>query len=237
VNRPGNYYVTPNTPLATVIEMAGGFTSRAYVYGTKFFRNSVRAQQRESFREAVDQMETVLTTAPLSQDRSAIDASERQAQLAAGRAFIQRLRATEPDGRLVLDLTPYATSLPGNLLLENNDRIIVPPRVDTVGVFGAVYRPASFLINRGGKPRRVRDYVEQAGGPIRAADKANVFVVRANGEVLTKRRGALSAHVLPGDVIFVPIKTRSYSLLAKLRDITQILFQLGLSAAAVAAIQ
>ena len=41
----------------------------------------------------------------------------------------------------------------------------------------------------------------------------------------------------PGDVIFVPVKTQSYSLLAKLRDISQIVFQLGLSAAAVAAIQ
>lgn len=236
VSRPGNYYVAPNTPLSTVIEMAGGLTSRAYVYGTVFSRESVRAQQRESYREAVNQLETVLVSAPLTQDRT-IDAGERQTQLAAARAFLDKLRQTEPDGRLVLDLTPGTTALPGHLLVENNDHIIVPPRVDTVGVFGAVYRPASFLLGNGGGRRKIGDYVEQAGGTIRAADRGNIFVVHANGEVVTKRRGALSASALPGDVVFVPIKTQSSSLLAKIRDISTIIFQLGLSAAAVAAIQ
>jgi hypothetical protein len=88
-----------------------------------------------------------------------------------------------------------------------------------------------------GKARRVRDYVEQAGGTIRAGDRGNIFVVHANGEVMTKRRGALSSRPLPGDVVFVPVKSQSSSLLAKLRDIATILFQFGISAAAVAALQ
>jgi protein involved in polysaccharide export with SLBB domain len=235
VNRPGNYYVAPNTPLATVLEMAGGLTPRAFVYGTRLSRESVRAQQREGFHEAVRQMEIALAAAPLTQDRT-IDAGERQNQLASVRSFLDKLRQAEPDGRLVLDLAPTTTALPGNILLENNDQIVVPPRVDTVGVFGAVYRPASFLLGLG-EPKRVRDYVEHAGGTMRAADRSNIFVVHANGEVVTKRRGALSARVLPGDVIFVPVKTQSSSLLAKIRDISQIIFQLGLSAAAIAAIK
>lgn len=234
VNRPGNYYVAPNTPLSTVLEMAGGLTSRAFVYGTKLSRESVRAQQRESFRDAVNQMEIVLAAAPLTQDRS-IDAGDRQTQLASVRAFLDKLRKAEPDGRLVLNIAPDTNALPGNLVLENNDRIVVPPRVDTVGVFGAVYRPASFMID-GGKPRKIGDYVEQAGGTLRAADRGAIFVVRANGEVVTKRRGALSDRALPGDIVFVPVKTQSSSLLAKIKDITQIVFQLGITAAAVAAI-
>ena len=234
VSRPGIYYVAPNTPLSTVLEMAGGTTRRAYIYGTRFYRESVRAQQRQSYLDALDQMEQVLATAPLTQDRT-VDAGERQNQLASVRAFLDKLRDAEPDGRLVIDLAPSTTALPGDLLLENNDRIVVPPRVDTVGVFGAVYRPASFMLGRA-KPKRVRDYIEMAGGTIRAADRGAVFVVRANGEVLSKRRGALSARVLPGDVVFVPVKTQSSSLLAKIRDLATIVFQLGLSAATVAAI-
>lgn len=234
VNRPGNYFVAPNTPLSTVLEQAGGLTARAFVYGTRFSRESVRAQQRESFQEAIEQLETTLAAAPLTGDRT-IDAGERAAQIAAARATLDRLRQAEPDGRVVLDLPVTASLLPGDLPLENNDRIVIPPRATTVGVFGAVYRPASFLLGPG-EPPRVRDFVERAGGPLRAADRGSIFVVRANGAVLTRRRGALSARVLPGDVVFVPVKTQSSSLLAKIRDISTIIFQLGVSAAALAAI-
>ncbi len=234
VNKPGNYYVAPNTPLSEVIAMAGGLTPRAYVYGTRFSRESVRAQQRRSFLEAVDQMEVTLAAAPLNGDRL-IDAAERQTQITAARSFLDKLRQKEPDGRMVIDLSPGDQMLPGDLPVENSDRIVIPPRVNTIGVFGAVYRPASFLL--GDKPLRVRDYVEQAGGTIRGADRGNIFVVRANGSVLTKRRGGLNARVLPGDTVFVPIRTQSSSVLAKIRDISQIIFQLGISAAALAAIR
>ena len=235
VNKPGNYYVAPNTPIEDVVRLAGGLTPRAYVYGTRFSRESVRAQQRRSFLEAIDQMELTLAAAPLTGDRL-IDAAERQTQLTAARAFLDQLRRKEPDGRLVIDIAPADQALPGGLLLENNDRIVIPPRVATVGVFGAVYRPASFLLPSS-KDDRVKDYLDRAGGPIRGGDRGNIFVVRANGSVLTKRRGALNAHVLPGDAVFVPVRTQSSSLLAKIRDMTQIVFQLGIGAAAIAAIK
>jgi protein involved in polysaccharide export with SLBB domain len=234
VNRPGNYFVPPGTPLSAVIDMAGGLTARAFVFGTEFTRESVRAQQRKSFLEAIDQMETVLAAAPLNGDHT-IDAGERQTQLNAVQTFLDKLRKREPDGRLVLDLTPAMRSLPGDILLENNDRIVIPPQVNTIGVFGAVYRPASFLLDSSQKPR-VRDFVERAGGPIRGADRTNIFVVRANGSVLTTKRGALGAQVVAGDTVFVPVKTQSSSLFAKIRDISATLFQFGVTAAAISAV-
>jgi protein involved in polysaccharide export with SLBB domain len=99
-------------------------------------------------------------------------------------------------------------------------------------VFGAVYRPASFLIGQDGE--RIRDYVARAGGPIRAADRGQIFVVRANGDVLTRKAGALDARALPGDLVFMPVRTQGNSLLAKLRDISTIAFQFGITAAALA---
>jgi protein involved in polysaccharide export with SLBB domain len=104
-----------------------------------------------------------------------------------------------------------------------------------VGVFGAVYRPASFNLGDRG-PLRVKEYVDRAGGPLRSADKGEIFVVRANGDVLPRRRGAINARVLPGDVIFVPVKTQTNAFWARFKDITQTLFQLGLSAATVVAV-
>lgn len=232
VNKPGNYYVPANTTLGEVMEKAGGISTRGYVYGAKVERSSVRRQQREAFAEAIQQLQISLAAAPLTGNQ-ALDPGERAAQIAGARAVLDRLREAQPDGRVVLDLPPSATALPADLVLENNDRILIPARATTVGVFGAVYRPASFLFNEANPPR-VKEYIERAGGPLRAADKGGLFVVRANGSVLSRRNGALSARVLPGDVIFVPVKTQSTSLWARIQQITGIIAQLGFSAAALA---
>lgn len=233
VNAPGNYFVAPNTPLSEVLAKAGGLTPDAFVFGTRLERQSVRLQQRASFREAVDQLETSLLASPLT--GSDVGNNDRAGQLAAAKAALEKLRKAEPDGRVVIGTDYAAPVLPESLALENNDRILIPPRPVTVGVFGAVYRPASFLIGTG-RPERIRDYIERAGGKQRAADAGGIIVVRANGDVLSRKRGALSAIALPGDVVFVPIKTQSSSLLAKIRDISAIIFQIGLSAAAFVAI-
>lgn len=234
VNRPGNYYVQPNTSLSAVLALAGGTTSRAYLFGTNFQRVSVRIQQRESFNEAINQFETSLAAAPLVNDPS-LNATTGGSQVAAAKAVLERLRQTEPDGRVVIDSAPGSASLPTNMVLENNDRIYIPPVPTTVGVFGAVYRPASFLL-QGGKPRNVEGYLNMAGGIMRAGDKGQIFVVRANGAVISKRRGALGAAVLPGDVIFVPVKTEASSFWTRLQQISTIFFQLGISTAAFVAV-
>lgn len=234
VDKPGNYVVAPTTSLDQVVALAGGFTRRAYVFGTNLRRLSVRAQQREGFQEAIRQLETSIAAAPLTAG-SVLSAEQSGQQIAAGRAVLERLRQEEPDGRLVLPVRPDGTNLPTALALENNDTIYIPPRPVTVGVFGAVYHPASFLLDEA-RPQRVRDYIDQAGGTLRAADKRDIFVVHANGAVISKRAGALSERILPGDVIFVPTKTQNVSLLQKIAQVTSILFSTGLSVAALAAL-
>jgi polysaccharide biosynthesis/export protein len=230
VDRPGSYYLPANTRLEEVLAKAGGLTPRAFVFGTRLERVSVRRQQRESFNDAIAQLEISLAAAPLTSNQLG-DASERATQVAAANAVLDKMRQTEPDGRVVLDISPAATALPGDFILENNDRIVVPPRPTTVGVFGAVYRPASFAIDMGA-PLSVEAYLDRAGGALKSGARNEIFVVRANGEVLSKSNGALKAKVLPGDVIFVPVKTQSSSFWTRLRDISAIIFQLGLGAAA-----
>lgn len=234
VANPGNYYVAPNTPLQAVVERAGGLTSRAFVFGTEFKRQSIMVQQKRGFDDALDLFELALATAPLTSD-SSIDRGQAEAQLQGARATLAKLREAEPDGRLVLEVEPAARSLPGDLLLENGDRLVIPPRPTSIGVFGAVYRPASFQLDEA-KPRRIRDFVEKAGGTIRAADRGDIFVVRANGSVLTRAEGALNAQALPGDVVFVPVRTQSRDIIAKIAQLSSILFQFGLAAATVSAI-
>lgn len=230
VERPGNYYLPANTPLSTLLEKAGGVTPQAFLFGTRYERVSVRRQQRRSFAEAIQQLEVSLAAAPLTSGLNS-NSADRNAQFAAAQAVLEKLRQAEPDGRIVLDLAPGAATLPTSFLLENNDHIFIPPRPTTVGVFGAVYRPASFIVEDG-KTMAVKRYLELAGGPLRAGDRGQVFVVRANGSVLSQRDGALSAKALPGDVIFVPVRSQSSSLWTKIRELSTIVFQLGLSTAA-----
>jgi protein involved in polysaccharide export with SLBB domain len=230
VNTPGSYYVPADTTLSDVISKAGGLSSRAFVFGTRFQRTSVRKQQRVGVDEAINQLEFSLAASPLSADQS-INTGERTAQLAGAHAVVDKLRTIEPDGRMVLDISPTANTLSGDFVLENNDSIIIPSRPSTVGVFGAVYQPASFLMDAS-HPMSVSSYIERAGGTVRYADTKSIFVVHANGAVVSSNHGATKGNVIPGDVIFVPIKTQSSSVWAKIQQISSILFQFGFSAAA-----
>jgi len=73
-------------------------------------------------------------------------------------------------------------SLPNDLVLENDDRVYVPPRPTTVGVFGAVYQAGSFVFD---SSKTLNDYLRLAGGPERLAESSDIFVVRANGSVIS----------------------------------------------------
>lgn len=231
VGKPGIYYVPPNSTLDQIIARAGGLTSGAFVYGTRLTRQSVKQQQQVSYREAIQQLELSLSAAPLTSDTT-LSLADRQAQIAGARAVLEQLKKAEPDGRIVMPIGIADAVLPGPVRMENNDELYIPARPTTVGVFGAVYRPASFLISNS-RDYRIKDYVDLAGGTIRAADKGDIFVVRANGEVLSRKRGAMNAPANPGDVVFVPVRTQGSTFWSKFKDVVQTLFQLSLSAATV----
>jgi len=224
VARPGRYYFQPGTRLDRLVAEAGGLTPQAFPYAAVITRESVKLQQKESYDRAVDDAEFLLTAQPAT----SINRSQliQPANLELVRSIVTQLRAREPSGRLVFDLPVTAAALPGELVLENNDSIYVPPQPVTVGVFGAVPSPASFAY-RGG--RSIRDYVRQAGGVQKLGDDDEIFVVRANGTVVS--RGAMGRRALPGDLIFVPIDADRGEFWARLRDITSTLFS-GVAAAA-----
>jgi protein involved in polysaccharide export with SLBB domain len=239
VQRPGEYVLPPQSSVADAVAAAGGLTASAYVFGTEFNRESVRITQQENYERALRDLETEMTRAATTTRASTADeAAAQQARSSNVTRLVERLRAIRPNGRIVLQLPPESRDLP-NLALEDGDRIYVPPRSTTVGVFGSVFNGGSYLYNDG---RSVEDYLRLAGGPTRGADSGSTFVIRANGTVVSGRQvnsGWFGGDSLqgvaaqPGDTIFVPEEVNKTTLVQNLKDWTQILSQFGLGIAAI----
>ncbi|MEN6643660.1 MAG: SLBB domain-containing protein [Armatimonadia bacterium] len=88
----------------------------------------------------------------------------------------------------------------GNLELEPGDNVVVPRRVNTVTVLGAVPRSGAVPYVGG---ERARLYITEAGGYREDAASERMVVVHQNGSAAPIK---LSAEIEPGDIIVVPTK-------------------------------
>lgn len=241
VQRPGEFLMRPDSTLQDAIQRAGGLSSGAFIYGSQFTRESVRATQQENYERALRDLETDFARAASSQRITSTDqVAQTQLQTAGTARLIERLRALQPSGRVVLQLTPDSADLP-SLVLEDGDRLYIPPKPTTVGVFGSVFNTGSYLYGDG---RTLEDYLRLAGGPTKGADRASIFVVRSNGQVISGRQrggdswwggnsriGEVKAE--PGDTVFVPEETDKTTFIQSAKDWTQILYQFGIGIAAI----
>jgi polysaccharide biosynthesis/export protein len=242
VVRPGEYVLPPASTVADALAAAGGLTPAAYPFGTEFSRESVRQTQQQNYDRALRDLETELARASTSQ-RAAIAPDEAAAQSArenSNQRLLNALRQLRPSGRIVLQLLPDSRDLPP-LALEDGDRLFVPPRPTTVGVFGSVFNGGSYLYNDG---RTLGDYLGLAGGPTRGADESSTFVIRANGSVVSSQqkgnwvtRGSAlgGTRAEPGDTVFVPEELNKTTFIQNAKDWTQILYQFGLGIAGIVA--
>ena len=146
----------------------------------------------------------------------------------------------QPTGRIVLELGEDSTlaNIP-EIPLEDGDRLVIPYRPAMVSVFGTVYNEAAFLH----KPdKTVADYVAQAGGTRKEADRRSMYVLRADGSVISNQGGFFSsslngARLMPGDAIVVPEDLTRTTWMKDLKDWSQIFYQFGLGAAAIKVIR
>lgn len=237
VRRPGEFVLPPASTLLDALLAAGGLTEEAYLYGSEFNRQSVREQQQLNYERALRDLETDFTRSNSTQRiASAEDSAASSERNAAAARLIARLRLVKPTGRVVLQLMPGGSTLPA-LVLEDGDTLYVPPRPVTVGVFGSVFNPGSYLYD---SPRTVEDYLRLAGGPTRGADKGSAFMVRADGTVISGLQSSswfgigesfYKQQVQPGDTIFSPEEINKTTLTQGFKDWTQILYQFGLGVA------
>jgi protein involved in polysaccharide export with SLBB domain len=240
VLRPGEYVLPARTSIRDALNAAGGMTPSAYVFGTEFSRETVRLTQQENYERALRDLELEFAKSSTTLRTNTADEAAAQTQRAAGTTrLIERLRSLKPSGRVVLQLPPDARELP-DLALEDGDRLYIPALPTTVGVFGSVFNAGSFLWS---DKRNMDDYLRLAGGPTKGADEASVFVIRANGSVVSnlQSKGWLSTRssefvglvAQPGDTIFVPEDISRVTFVQGAKDWTQILYQFGIGIAAI----
>jgi protein involved in polysaccharide export with SLBB domain len=247
VNRPGVYQVASGEGLAQLIQKAGGMTQDAYLFGAGFFREEVRKNQQENLTKLLRRIESESSGA-LAQAAQSVGASSDpgvvQAKIAAlqqaQKQSIERARSLKPEGRISLGLPADGLLTLGNLpaiRLSQGDKFHVPTRPDFVYIFGSVNTESALIFKEG---LTVADYIHLAGSGM-GADKNGVILMRADGSAVTNqslwRNEVLNTKVMPGDTIVMPEKLDRESgwsvLVRNTKDFTQILYQLGLGAAAI----
>jgi protein involved in polysaccharide export with SLBB domain len=238
VVRPGEYVLAPSSTIADALAAAGGMTPAAYPYGTEFTRESVRVTQQQNYDRALRDLETDLARTSATQRSTTGDEAAAQAGRDTSNArLVASLRALRPSGRVILQLPPDGRELP-SLMLEDGDRLRIPSRPTSVGVFGSVFNGGSYLFSDG---RGLDEYLALAGGPTRGADASSTFVIRANGSVVSNQQRSSwfgggsfgSVRAEPGDTIFVPEELNKTTFVQAAKDWTQILYQFGLGIAGI----
>lgn len=244
VAAPGIYQIESGETLPQLLAREGGATRNAYLYGTEFTRESVRKQQQENLDTVIRKLESQLQAELGKQLANTQTQSDAKSQMfvTQQKQQLDRMKTFKSNGRVSLELPPAdltLTALPA-LPLEDGDAIYIPSRPGFVTVVGEVYNENAIIYRAGST---VGDALKTAGATDNA-DLDNAFVLRADGSVNAARDnsglfslgGFDNIQLMAGDTVVVPAKldreTSWTKLVTGLKDWTQILYQLGLGAAA-----
>jgi len=249
---PGIYTFSEGERISSVIERAGGLTEESYPFGATFLRESVKEIQRARQEEYISRLEQETLTISAFAQQTALDSGEAaivQRALTTQQELIEKLRAAEPTGRMVIDisealLTPSAAS---DVELRPGDQLIIGKRPASVNIIGEVYNPNALLFEKG---MDVDYYLSLVGGLTDNADRKQGYIIKADGSVISKRQekllgliswdgknqrwrfggGFYSTVLDPGDTIIIPRKITTIGWLKNIQNTTSVIYQLAVSA-------
>ncbi|MBI5015046.1 MAG: SLBB domain-containing protein [Deltaproteobacteria bacterium] len=241
---PGVYAARKGERLSSILRRAGGFTQDAFLTGAVFTRVSVQKRQQELIDRTVEQLEEEVARTAAKAQAEALDRDDIEAQrqvFEARRALLARLKQVRAQGRVILRLAEpgQIEGTENDLLIEDGDKLEVPQPPEVINVVCRVYHPTGVTFNR---TRNTLDYfLDKVGGPTEDADRAHIFVVRADGSLLAREQqqgtswffrgdSFLRTPLAPGDSIVVPEKLTVTRVMKDVKDITQILYQIAVTA-------
>ncbi|MBR0041751.1 MAG: SLBB domain-containing protein, partial [Bacteroides sp.] len=173
-----------NERLSDVVSRAGGVTPDAYVKGARL----VRQMNEEERRRQADVLR--MARSGEEKDSISIEKLDMGTTYAVG---IDLEKALENPG------SDY------DLVLREGDQLYIPEYVNTVKISGSVMYPNTVLYKDG---KKLKHYVNLAGGYGADAKKSKAYVIYMNGTVakLSKYKSSL---IQPGCEIVIPSKPES----------------------------
>jgi protein involved in polysaccharide export with SLBB domain len=235
---PGEYTFSRGERLSSIIERAGGFTSVADINAAIFTREKLKEREEQELKRLRQKLNGELSSENLSDASKGEKPDPRQQALK--EELMSELNNVEATGRLVIPLQSILEGDADDVMLEAGDNLIIPQFRQEVSVVGEVQRPTSYFFD---KRLNYKDYIEQSGGLLQTANKKGIYIVKASGQVVVpggKFLGASrkSTKIEAGDTIVVPLDTdeRPVKGIKLLAEVSQILYQLSLGAAAISSL-
>jgi polysaccharide export outer membrane protein len=235
VRFPGRYPIHRGETLRSVIDRAGGFTPLAFPQGSVFTRVELQEREQEQLDRLAERLQSDL--AALALQATAANQGQAGQALAVGQSLLTQVKTTRGVGRLVINLSDMMESKSDSedLALRDGDRLIIPKIKQEVTVIGEVQNTTSHFY----RPELSRDdYIGLSGGLTRKADRGRIYIVRADGSVVSnensgwfRRSGQVA--MKPGDTIVAPLDTERMPALPLWQAVTGILYNLAIAAAAV----
>jgi len=187
VRFPGQYSLTDkNETLWSLLSRAGGFTPKAFPTGTVFRRHEIVADlNRKNIPGVIE------ASRPLVADSNGIFQPVETFRL-----------QPESMDRIIIDMSRLIASngAQGDFILQAGDYLHVPETPSGISVLGEVGANGTIRFESG---KKVKYYVDHAGGFTRRADKKQIRLVKANGRVYSSDN-ILRKSIELGDVVVVP---------------------------------
>ncbi len=195
----------------------------------QLFRESVKKRQKELLEISLQSLQSSVLTARSATNEEA-KLREQEADLIL--QWVERARNITTRGQVVISDSPNSK----DMLLENGDVIKIPRRNNLVMVHGEVIFPNTVVFN---KSKTINEYIANAGGYTQSANTSFVIILHPDGsfERAKSKRWSkkLKADVASGDEILV-LPRIDFKRLQITKDISQIIYQIALSAAVVLAL-
>ncbi|KAF0286411.1 hypothetical protein BA899_09665 [Spiribacter sp. SSL99] len=231
VKFPGSYTILRGETLAEVIERAGGLTEYAFPKAAVFSREALREREQQRLDEAQRRLRRSLA---LSRADAPGEESTVPGDGQAAAQILEEIGSAQAVGRLVIDLPAILDGEASqDVLLRDGDVLSVPEKSQAVTIMGEVQFATS---HRYDASLSIDDYINRSGGLTQQADSGRIYVIQADGAVTVPKRSRWFSGgdpVAPGDTIVVPLSLTRLSGLELAKDVTQIIYELSLGAAAV----
>tara|TARA_X000000368_G_scaffold231183_1_gene182578 strand:- start:11175 stop:14051 length:2877 start_codon:yes stop_codon:yes gene_type:complete len=231
---PGEYPISENQTLTELIKRAGGTTQYASVGAAFFQRESLKKAESERIRNAKNELKRkiVLASQAGGIGQASLDSSAIS-QLTS--LLVDDGAENNVMGRLVVDIQGMIDGYEADLILEDGDTIFIPKTQQSVSVIGEVYVQNSHLFK---SDYSIKDYVNLSGGSNKFADENSIYIIKSNGKIISPSQisagffRSRGGSVEPGDTIVVPLQVQPFSGIKATSEVTSIIYQLGLAAAA-----